>query len=165
MASSEIINELVWHFAGYLRVPPADNFTVKIIYEGRGEAVVDQESDKAVTHPTHLPDTDQFFGAHLNVPVLPASAAYPLIHAAPPQQFYEHYHTPHAILSVPHQLPLLYGGGGAGGGGGGGGGDNFQITADYGNDSYQELIDVHQVNALASDNQVNAPPDVFALNE
>ena len=40
MASSEIINELVWHFAGYLRVPPADNFTVKILYEGRGEAVV-----------------------------------------------------------------------------------------------------------------------------
>ena len=72
----------------------------------------------------------------------------------------------HATLSVPHQLPLLHGpGDGGGGGGGGGGGDNFQTTAEYGNDSYQDLIDVHQINALASDNQVNAPPDVVALND
>ena len=164
MASSAIIDELVWHFAGYLRVPPADNFTVKILYEGRGEAVVGQDGDNAVAHPSHLPDTDPLFGAHLNVPVMPVLPAYPLIHATPPHEFHEHYHTPHSTLLVPHQLPPLYGPGG-GGGGGGGGGDNFQITAEYGNNAYQELIDVRQVNALASDNQVNAPPGIVALNE
>ena len=52
MASSEILNELVWHFAGYLRVPPADNYTVKILDEGRGETVVGQDDDKAIAHPT-----------------------------------------------------------------------------------------------------------------
>ena len=47
MASSDIINELVWHFAGYLRVPPGDNFTVKVLYEGRGGTVVGQDDDNA----------------------------------------------------------------------------------------------------------------------
>src|SRR5580693_6729104 len=112
MASSEIINELVWHFAGYLRVPPADNYTVKILYEGRGETVVGQDDDKAIAHPTQLPDTDQFFGAHLNVPLVPAFAAYPLIYTAPPHQFHDQHFNPHATLSVPHQLPLLHGPGG-----------------------------------------------------
>ena len=51
MASSAIVDELVWHFAGYLRVPPADNFTVKVLYEGRGETVVGQDGDNAVAHP------------------------------------------------------------------------------------------------------------------
>ena len=165
MASSEIINELVWHFAGYLRVPPAENFTVKVLYEGRGEAVVGQDGDNAVAHPTHLPDTEPFFGAHLNVPVLPAFAGSPLIHVAPPRQFHDQHFNPHSTLLVPHQLPFLHGPGDGGGGGGGGGGGNFQITVEYGNGSYQDLIDVRQINALASDNQVNAPPGVVALND
>ena len=35
----------------------------------------------------------------------------------------------------------------------------FRSPSNYGNGSYQDLIDVRQINALVSDNQVNAPPE------
>jgi hypothetical protein len=52
----------------------------------------------------------------------------------------------------------------ASGGGGGGGGDNFQITVTYQHGGDQELIDVHQINAMVTDNHVNSPPGIVLMN-
>ena len=171
MASSEVVNELVWHFAGYLRLPPADNFTVKILYEGSAQGATGQDGDGALPHPFHLPDTDPLPGAQLNVPLIPPGAAPELIHAEPHRFHEPGYHFPHAPLAVFHPLPPLHGPDAGGGGGGGGGSDEFQITVSYQSGTDQELIDVRQVNSLindnqlTNDNQVNAPSDVVALNE
>ena len=171
MASSATINELIWHFAGYLRNPPGDNFAVKILYNGAAETAAGEDSNGTVDHPIRLADTDPLFGAHLNVPTLPASPVSPLIHAAPPRAFHDHYYTPHSTLLVPHELPPLYGPGVGGGGGGGGGGDDFQITVSYQSGGDQELLDLRQVNLMVNDNQVindnqvNAPAAVVAMND
>ena len=165
MASSEVVNELIWHFSGYLRLPPADNFTVKILYEGSAQGAAGQDGDGALSHPIHVPDTDPLPGAHLNVPITPPAEAPELIHAAP-HRFHDPAHHPHAPLAVFHPLPPLHEPeAGGGGGGGGGGSDEFQITVSYQPGGDQELIDVRQVNALVNDNQLNAPSDVVALNE
>ena len=168
MASSNVVSELVWHFAGYLRLAPGDNYTVKILYDGAADAGVGRDVDNPVAHPTRLPDTDPLHGAHLNVPIMPVLPAAQLIHA-PLHVFHDPApHHPHPALIMPHALPPLHDLGG--GGGGGGPGSNFQITVSYGSGGDNELIDVHQINAMVSNNvlnnghSINAPTHIVDKN-
>ena len=176
MASSSVVSELVWHFAGYLRTLPHDEFTVKIMYDGGAQEGVGPDGADPVEHPVHLPDTP-FVGSQLNVPTVPVFPAPELIHAKPSHASDAPFHIPHQPFIEPHPLPPLQGpvAGGGGGGGGGGGVGDFQITVSYGSGGDQELIDIHQFNALVSSNQVynnflvsdhlvNAPVGVADLN-
>src|ERR1700747_1456525 len=97
MASSSIVSELIWHFAGYLRLPPGDNYTVKILYEGGTESGVGHDNDNPAAHPARLADTDPLHGAHLNVPILPVLPEPQLIHIASHK-----FHDPHHYLHAPY---------------------------------------------------------------
>jgi hypothetical protein len=108
MASSSIVSELVWHFAGYLRLPPGDNFTVKILYEGAAEGRFGPDGEGAVAHPHHIPVTDGLAGARLGVPI-PAFGPPQLMHAPHPQQFHDPHHNTHAPFIGLHSLPPLPG--------------------------------------------------------
>jgi hypothetical protein len=168
MASSSVVSELIWHFAGYLRLPPGDNYTVKILYEGGTEAGVGHDPDNPAAHPARLADTGPLHGAHLNVPIIPVLPAPQLIHITP-HKFHDPHHYLHAPYIGQHLLPPLPVPSG-GGGGGGGGGSNFHITVSYGSGGDNELIDVHQINAMTSNNllnndhHINAPIGVIAAN-
>jgi hypothetical protein len=170
MASSELLSELVWHFAGYLRLPPGDNLAVRVLYDGVPQGENGRTYDGANSHSPHLPHVDPLHGAHLNVPTVPAFNPPHLMHVGRHNTHDPHFHTPHAPLSVFHPLPPLLGPQADGGGGGGGGGD-FHITVSYQSGGDQTLIDLRQVNVLQNDNlmvnnhQVNAPTEVFNHNE
>jgi hypothetical protein len=97
MASSSVVSELISHFAGYLRLPPGDNYTVKILYDGGAEAGVGHDSDNPTAHPARLADTNPLHGAHLNVPIMPVLPAPQLMHA-PLHKF----HDPDFIISTRH---------------------------------------------------------------
>jgi hypothetical protein len=169
MASSTVINELVWHFAGYLRLPPGDNFTVKILYEGASEGGVGQDGYGAVDHPLRMPDTHNLPGGHLDLPAIAPPEPLHWQHSPISKIHFPPHHDAHLPFAGPHPLgplPVAEGGGG----GGGGGGEEFQITVSYQPGGDQDLIDVRQINLMVNDNQVvddnqiNAPSTVVTMN-
>ena len=170
MASSAIVSELVWHFAGYLRLAPDDNYTVKIVYDSGGETVVGQDSDAALSHPHRLPDDGPPPINHLDLPAIPPPEPYHF-HLSPIPHFNFPFHPVHLPYAGPHAFsplpPPIEGGGGGGGGGGG----EFEITVTYQNGGEQELIDARQGNildndnVLVNDNNIDAPANVVAMNE
>jgi hypothetical protein len=165
MASSSVVSELIWHFAGYLRTQPHDNFTIKVIYEGGADAPVGPNLDDPDAHPHHLPAIGMI-GAKLDLPILPVFPAPPLIHQSPPHGLHDpvhHYQQPY--IGVHPLPPLPAGPAGGGGGGGGGGGSNFTITVSYQGGGDQELVDVRQVNVLIDNNNIDGPPAIVALNK
>lgn len=152
MASSSVVSELVWHFAGYLRLPPGDNYTVKILYEGGIDVHAGLFSDDPISHPKHQLAAEPLHGTQLNVPI-PAFEPVGLMHGPRPHHFQDPHHDFHPPFIGFHPLPPLPAPiAGGGGGGGGGGGSNFQITVSYGGGGDNELIDVHQINAMTSNN-------------
>lgn len=170
MASSSLVSELVWHFAGYLRLPPSDYFTVKLIYDGGGESAVGHDSDGPYSQAQRLPDTDYLFGGRLDLPTIPPPEPQHLAHSPMHSFHLPPHHDAHLSLAHPHPLlPLPVPSGG--GGGGGGGSSEFQITVIYQHGGDQELIDVHQINAMVNNNwlvnnhAVDAPPPVIAKND
>jgi hypothetical protein len=164
MASSDVLIELIAHFAGYLRLPPGDNYTVKILYEGSAVPDTGQADDNAKSHAVHHPDLDQFHGAHLNVPPIPAFKPDHLFYFTPHKFHNTDFHSPHPSLILPHALPpLLNGPAGAGGGGGGGG--NFQITASYQSGGDETILDIRQVNVLSNNNLLINNQQVTAATE
>jgi hypothetical protein len=159
MASN--VTELIWHFAGYLRLPPDDQFHIKILYDGAAHGPSDLDALKFRPEHNHY---DVTIG-----PISPGSYV-PLPQPDPLQwrltrQHPDHkpshptIHLPHYSSHLPHEPP-------PGGGGGGGNFDfhwNILVTYQTGGDD--NLINVHQLNALTSDNQMNAPADVFTVNQ
>jgi hypothetical protein len=171
MASSELLSELVWHFAGYLRLPAGDNYTVKLLYEGNPVPENGQADDNAKSHSPHHPDVDPFHGAHLNVPVIPAFKPAHLFQFSPHKFHATDFHAPHPALSVFHPLAPLLGPPAGGGGGGGGGSGDFHINVSYQSGGDETILDIRQINIMSNNNllannhQVNAPTDVFNVNE
>src|SRR5262249_33527692 len=151
-------------FAGYMRLPPADNYTIKIMYEGRSDAPAgeDPASTKAPSH--HHPDVAKLPEVHTHLAVTPQSEP-PHFRHVPLHTIHDPApHHPFMPLAAPPELPHLPSPFAGGGGGGGGGFANFQITVDYADGGYQALIDVRQINLMANNNQVNAPAAVVAAN-
>jgi hypothetical protein len=151
MASSDVLNELIAHFAGYLRLPPGDNYTVKILYQGSAVPETGQADENAKSHAPHHPDLDPMHGAHLNVPTMPAFKPVHLIYSSSHKFQNTDFHSPHPALILPHPLPPLLNAP-AGGGGGGGGGGEFQITATYQSGGDETILDIRQINVLSNNN-------------
>ncbi len=162
MASSASVSELIWHFAGYLQAPPADNFIIKIMFEGGGSGLVGESDVGATLDPMHrLPLPDELPNVGLGLPQL----VLPMPYFWRVSPIYKHYGLPHshahtlhvgspALPLPPAIVPL-----------GDVGGDGLTITVTYQPGGDQELIDVRQINVMVNNNAVNAPADVVATNE
>ncbi|MBX6329952.1 MAG: hypothetical protein IRY89_15400 [Pseudolabrys sp.] len=163
MASSGSVTELIWHFAGYLKLPPADNFLIKIMFDGAaGGAGAAPEADPDSAHAQGLPAPGDLPDLDLGLPWLLPPNPYlwrlsPIHKLAPP-----HPHEAQHPAPSPH-VPLPPFPGTSDGGDGGGGGE-LQITVVYQSGGDQELIDVRQINVMINDNQVNAPADAAIAN-
>jgi hypothetical protein len=164
MASSDVLNELIAHFAGYLRLPPGDNYTVKILYEGSAVPDTGQADDNAKSHAARHPDLDPMHGAHLNVPVIPAFKPVHLFYLTPHKFQNTDFHSPHPALIQPHPLPPLLNGPAGSGGGGGGGGD-FHMTATYQSGGDETILDIRQINVLSSNNLLINNQQVISATE
>jgi len=164
MASSDVLNELIAHFAGYLRLPPGDNYTVKILYDGSAVPETGQADDNAKSHAAHHPDLEPMHGAHLNVPVIPAFKPAHLFYLTPHKFQNADFHSPHPALILPHPLPPLLNAP-AGGGGGGGGGGEFQITATYQSGGDETILDIRQINVLSNNNLLINNQQVIAATQ
>jgi hypothetical protein len=159
--------ELIWHFAGYLRLPDFDYATPTIKYDGEATAPRPGDTPEAPPHTIRILGDGDFPGVRLGSVGLVDS---------PPTHWYSrpvhvhsnllgsHWHAPH--MSSHHALPPLPEGGG---GGGGLEGSAITITASYQPGGDQELIDVRQVNLMTNNNVVdnhaiNAPQNVVTAN-
>ena len=155
------VNEIIWHFAGYLQLTPEADGAPGILYEGAGNYTIGL--DEAVGHgpgraherPEHLGSTRAGF-AELVVPspyhwhLRPHGkfSHLPVIHVHPPKI---------ALPKLPMPpLPPV-------GGGGAGGGESVPVTYHGGGD--QNLIYVPQVNWLINNNNVDGPSGVVAQND
>ncbi|HXW29899.1 MAG TPA: hypothetical protein VEK55_11105 [Xanthobacteraceae bacterium] len=155
------VNEIIWHFAGYLQLTPEADGAPGILYEGAGNYTIGL--DEAVGHgpgraherPEHLGSTRAGF-AELVVPspyhwyLRPHGkfSHLPVIHVHPPKI---------ALPKLP-MPPLPPAGGGAAGGG-----ESVPVTYHGGGD--QNLIYVPQVNWLINNNNVDGPSGVVAQND
>jgi hypothetical protein len=154
--------ELIWHFAGYLRLPPEDYATTNDLYDGAALRAI--QDDGAVAGPVG--------GAHGYAPPNLGGGHLPTAALVAPEVL--HWHTHHIGLSRPphphlHGTKLPLPGKTSSSlapmdGSSAGGEITLQVTASYHQGATQELVDLHQVNILVSDNRVDAPADVFAQN-
>src|ERR1700748_183087 len=107
MASSTVLNELVWHFAGYMRLPPGDAYVVKVMYEGGGDAAVDA-APESTPAPSHNPlPADTLAEVHTGLAPTPRAPPPPFrdvpllkIHDSP-------FHNPHPTIALHPLLPPL----------------------------------------------------------
>jgi hypothetical protein len=153
------VNELIWHFAGYLRLTPEENGVPSSLYNGAGlygiapdEGLV-HGSGRAHERPEHLASS------RLGFAELVAPPAYHW-HLRPVGKFLHlpaiHVHLPN--IALPKLLmPVLPPGGG------GWSDDPVSVTYHGGGD--QNLIYVPQVNWLINNNDVNAPSSIVAQND
>lgn len=161
MASSSVVSELIWHFAGYLKLPPADPFLVKVMLEGGGGQAVSVPYYEGQSHTPGLGDPGELPALNTPLPWLVPAEPYdwhlspihrfPLLPNHPDAQF---------SLALPHALPLQVPAVGSDASGGG----DFIISVTYQSGADQELIDVRQVNLMIDNNQVNAPADLVLMN-
>ncbi|MGP0093407.1 MAG: hypothetical protein ACLPKB_26225 [Xanthobacteraceae bacterium] len=157
--------ELIWHFAGYLRLPPEDITSGTVVLDGAAsQAGFD---DEATAGPLGRPHADAgpeliknggLQTAILDVPSLPYQGHVNAIGSSHPI-------TPHQLHGTKLPPPPIKTAVPSGPADGGSADEqmSLHVTATYqGGD--QDLIDVNQANLLVSDNQYNAPAEVFALN-
>mgnify|MGYP005809973927 CR=1 FL=1 len=159
--------ELIWHFAGYLRIPDFDYGTPTIRYDGQPTGPAPGEQSDTPAHHVRLVDAYHLPSVHLgavNLADAPADGG----HFHPIRLFssisHSHVHPPHphAYHMPPPQLPQVSGGAGFGG--------QLVVTATYHSGGDQELIDIRQINSMVSNNiysshAINAPPPEFYWNE
>jgi hypothetical protein len=153
------VNELIWHFAGYLQLTPEVNGAPGVLYEGAGNYTIG--ADEAMAHghgraherPEHLGSTRSGFAE------LVAPSPYNW-HLRPHGKFSHlptiHVHLPKiALPKVPMPpLPPV------------GGGDTYlSVPVTYHGGGDQNLIYVPQVNWLTNNNDVNGPSGVVAQND
>ncbi|HLH51794.1 MAG TPA: hypothetical protein VKV96_20825 [Roseiarcus sp.] len=156
--SSSVV-ELIWHFAGYLRLPPDDSFTLKILYDGGGHSAsdLDDASHRGDHARGDLPVAPIISGQnlyivpspnpyifHLTRPHVYHASAHPALHLHHFNEFTPETPVAGPSINVEFQWNILV---------------NYQQGGD------QDLLNLHQVNSLVSDNQMNAPADVFAVNQ
>ena len=151
------ITEVVWHFAGYLQIfddtardrlafdesayrfQHDDYTSARPFYDYRAD--VDELNSMGTPAPQELP-FEELHGARLR----------PLKHLA------EHEPDPDLdpamkLPRLPVSLPTAAGGGGV----------DFNITIQYGNDSGQSQIDIHQINVMSDDDLMLGKPDSAPL--
>lgn len=146
--------ELIWHFAGYLCLPPPDIKTMPTLYEGALGKMVPEE-DEAVSHAAarRPPDALDTESPAVPVPdlVLAEDGAWaymtPFRLHGMPRMYVNSFKA-----KVPHDLrpPARAGGGG--------GGSHRHDSADgdvaYRDGGDQEMIDVRQINVMQDDDIV-----------
>jgi hypothetical protein len=147
--------EMIWHFAGYLRLPAPDITTPPTLYEGLAGKAVPEEDD-AASHATarRLPDALDMSSDPVPLPDLTLSDDGHGGHMMPVRL----HGIPHAHLQsfkakVPHDLRPP----GPGGGGGGSHGAGHHGDVAYRDGGDQEKIDVHQTNVMHNDDVVGDP--------
>jgi hypothetical protein len=153
------VNELIWHFAGYLQLTPEVNGAPGVLYEGAGNYTIG--ADEALAHghgraherPEHLGSTRSGFAE------LAAPPPYNW-HLRPHGKFSHlpaiYVHLPKiAVPKVPMPpLPPV-----------GGGDSHLSVPVTYHGGSDQNLIYVPQVNWLTNNNDVDGPSGVVAQND
>jgi hypothetical protein len=153
------VNELIWHFAGYLRLTPEENGVPGIVYNGAGTYRV--AGDDGMGHPNGRAHErpEHVANSRLGIIDLVGSPAYHW-HLRPIGKFPHlpaiHVHLPKIALpklSIPHLPP------------GGGGDTHLPVPVTYHGGGDQNLIYVSQVNWLINNNNVNAPSSIVTLND
>jgi hypothetical protein len=153
------VNELIWHFAGYLRLTLEENGVPGIVYHGAGTHRVagDEGSDHAHGRAHERPE--HVASSRLGFFDFAAPPAYHW-HQRPIGKFSHapaiHVHLPNI---VPHKvwIPTLPPAGG--------GDTHLPVPVTYHGGGDQNLIYVSQVNWLINNNNVNAPSNVVAQND
>ena len=153
------VNELIWHFAGYLQLTLEENGVPGVVYNGAGTHRVagDEGSDHAHGHAHERPE--HVANSRLGFFDFVAPPAYHW-HPRPAGKFSHapaiHVHLPNIALHkvwVPTLPPA------------GGGDTHLPVPVTYHGGGDQNLIYVSQVNWLINNNNVNAPSNVVAQND
>jgi hypothetical protein len=159
--------ELIWHFAGYLRLPDFDYATLPTRYDGEAPAPNPADVPEAPSHTIQIFGDDDYPGARLGsfglVDPNPihgyARPSHVHSHLTPPHIHLPHAHEHHVL---PPQLPAT-----------GIAGEiqslQLHITATYQPGGDQELIDIRQINLMNNNNvvdnhDVNAPQSLITAN-
>lgn len=157
MESNGVVS-LIWHFAGYLSLPPDDLYTTKPIFDGGASSRPSSDAAPRPQADQHYVGNDNFFisGHAQSALVAPEHYLWRL-------EYWHKFKTEHATPShappvFHHSLesfePL----------GGGSSASEFHIAVTYGPGGWQEIVDLQQANSLATDNSVNASADMIAEN-
>jgi len=163
--------ELIWHFAGYLRLPDFDYGTPTIIYQGQPTGLGPDETSDGPLHHLRILSESPYPDLRVGSVTLSESPYVPW-HVRPVHDpsylAYPHVHLPH---SHDHHSPPNHGQDDSTAGGG-----EFTITtqfsytATYQPGGDQELIDVRQINMMTNNNvvdnhDINAPLSVVLAND
>ena len=153
------VNELIWHFAGYLHLTPEVNGVPGVLYDGAGTYQIAGDEGAGHLHgraherPEHLGSTRLSFaefGAaspyHWHLHPLGKFAHAPGIHVHLPKMALPK-------LAIPVLPPA------------GGGDTHLPVPVIYHGGGDQNLIYVSQVNWLINNNNVNAPSSIVTLND
>jgi hypothetical protein len=158
--------ELIWHFAGYLRLPDFDYATPVVHYNGEASETSPDLPKDVIPHEVKVLNDFDFPGDS-NAPagVVDTDPLYWHIRESRiiPDFWHPHVHLLHQhSYESPPFSPAAYSAGG-------GEGATLTITATYQSGGDQELIDVRQVNILTNDNvsdngSIAVPTDVVLAN-
>src|SRR5579872_2202162 len=154
MESNGVVS-LIWHFAGYLSLPPDDLYTTKPVFDGGASWQPSSDANLRPAADQHYLGNDYFY----------VSGHAPSALIGP--EFYiwrlEHWHNFKATHATPiHSPPVFHhplesfeplGGASSG--------SEFHIAVTYGPGGWQEMVDLQQANALVTDNSVNASADMI----
>jgi hypothetical protein len=145
--SPDVINEIIWHFAGYFRI--ADD-----VARDRIEYLEGAQRQQFEDYGLPLPETP--FHADLDPfetdPIRPPA---PVTWESAPSSGFQALRSldsdnspePEDIPPPPSARPITFGGGGGGGGGGSGQGERL-IKVNYDDDGSQAQIEIRQFNAM-----------------
>lgn len=139
--------ELLWHFAGYMRLEDDGNITIPIDYEGDARHPLTGDPLSLTLVNATLPSPDELF-----------SAPSPKYEFAGPDGYQFHVHVPsiqepHLRIETPakiaplHLAPFSHP---LDSGGDGGGGD-FSLSVTYAAGGDQEIFDLRQINVTSND--------------
>jgi hypothetical protein len=153
------VNELIWHFAGYLQLTPEVNGVLGVLYDGAGTYAIAADEGLGQGHgrtherPEHLGSTRLSFGEF----AAPSPYHWHLRpHGKFPHSPTIHVHLPKIALPKLPIPPLPPAGGGD---------THLSVPVVYHQGGDQNLIYVPQVNWLINNNSVNAPSGVVTQND
>lgn len=152
------VTSLIWHFAGYLSLPPDDLYTTKPIFDGGASWSPSADANPRPQADQHYVGNDNFYISGHAQPALITPEHY-LLRLEYWHKFKTEHATPaHTPPVFHHSLesfePL----------GGGSSMSEFHIAVTYGPGGWQDIVDLQQANSLATDNSVNASADMIAEN-
>ena len=152
---AEIV-ELIWHFAGYLRIQPDGVARIKINYEGAAAKNLEDDDARTPTDKSSKSLPVDIDSDASPVAIFPDADDYSwqvdLRHfSSKPSKFPDLPKAGAKPQEVPPLQPM------AGGGGGGGGGDSFEFIFKWPG-PIQEVVDLKQINILHDDDQASVGP-------